>query len=256
MSDEQNTDWMAGLSDEQKTIVENNGWGSVADVIDNFKALQSHVGVPQDQILRMPQKPEDWVEFYNKLGRPEKPEGYEYETPEGGDAELTAWAKSTFHELGLSQEQAKKFFEAYDGLAAERMEKQAGSLEDKLVEQQATLKRLWGNAYEQNMGAAKTGARALGLEDSVIDALQQQIGFDGVMVAMENIGRKVGEAAYHSGQSTFDADRQLAPDAANRRIAELRGNQEFMDKWHGGDPSAQAKMDALYQMASPEAVEQ
>src|SRR5690349_14787907 len=69
-------DLAAGPSPENRAFVEAKQWGSLGDALKSHRELEAHVG----KALVPPGKDataDDWSKFYAKLGRPEKPEGYE-----------------------------------------------------------------------------------------------------------------------------------------------------------------------------------
>src|SRR5688572_23977637 len=90
-----NASWADGLDADTKGWVTGKGFdkldatAALPELIKGYRGAEKTLGVPADQILRLPgkdAKPEDWRGVYTKLGLPEKPEGYEIKAPEGQDA--------------------------------------------------------------------------------------------------------------------------------------------------------------------------
>jgi hypothetical protein len=88
---------------------------SMDDMFSQFDNAQSLIG--KKNIPTEESSPEEWGEFYNKMGRPEEASGYEFTLPEGVEAEINEEeqlaVKGMMHELGLNQKQAQRLFE-YD----------------------------------------------------------------------------------------------------------------------------------------------
>ena len=79
--------WAAGLSDDNRALVEARNW--LADdrvelnrALDAYRSLQGHldrsIPVPGDDAT-----PGEWDAFERRLGRPDTAEGYEFELPDG-----------------------------------------------------------------------------------------------------------------------------------------------------------------------------
>ena len=69
-------DWTAGLPEEMKGYVQNKGFKDPSAVVESYRNFEKLMGVPQDRMIKLPEKAEDkaaWDSIYNRLGRPEKP---------------------------------------------------------------------------------------------------------------------------------------------------------------------------------------
>lgn len=105
---------------------------------------------------------EDWTKVYNKLGRPETPEGYglSKELPEGLEFDEGMFNEFTqnIHEAGLSKKQAEKIYAWYNKKSAEVNKEITAKIEasykksvdDAVVE----LKKEWGTDYQKNLDSA------------------------------------------------------------------------------------------------------
>ncbi len=67
---------------------------SVEDLARSLTAAESKLGVPADQLLRLPTKPEETADLYRRLGAPETAEGYKIGLPENATDEDKAAVKS------------------------------------------------------------------------------------------------------------------------------------------------------------------
>lgn len=239
--------WLNGASEDVVGYVQNKGWKDPAAVIDGYRNLEKFVGVPQDKLLRLP----DWNkadkveldQFYNKLGRPADPKGYELPLPEGDSGEFAEWAKGIFHESGLTATQAKNIAAKWNEYQQQIAQKMGETGKQNFQMQEANLKREWGAAFDQEVGYAKKAAKNLGLQEGQIDALQASLGFDGLMKMMNSIGKKLGEDQFVSGGASKDGP--MTPAGAKARINALRADKDWVQKYLSGNADARAEMERL-----------
>lgn len=114
--------------------------------INAQKMIGSRIPLPKDT-----DDENAWNEVYNKLGRPNAPEGYKIERPQDSKYEYNEALEKQFlaeaHKAGLNNKQA-------NALAKWQMEKYAA---DKAADEQAIasateqLKREWGNKYDERI---------------------------------------------------------------------------------------------------------
>lgn len=115
---------------------------------------------------------DDWATFYNKLGRPNKPDDYEFDAVQWPEnmannmkellEEDTKTMKSVFHELGLTAQQAKNLQKKYVEFAFDRFnesEKAKIQMHENAVN---SLKKEWGNDYDVNAELAVRAFNRLG----------------------------------------------------------------------------------------------
>lgn len=172
--------WVAGLQvEENRALVEAKQWGSPDDALKSYRELQTHASkalVPPGEGATA----EDWSAFHAKLGRPEKPDGYEYRMPEGlsdnfaYDEALAVESRNWAHEAGLTPRQADimhgKMVQYTDALQKQHddaMLKAEGEAHRDLI-------REWGDAdtegYKRNVEMAARAARNLGVMDDLTKA--------------------------------------------------------------------------------------
>ena len=222
--------------------------------INGFRSAEKYLGVPKDQLLRIPnfEKAEqsELNSFYDRLGRPNDPKGYNIELPEGASPEFADWAKGMFHEAGVPARQAEKIAAKWNERMGGQMEQSKQEQVQRSQEQQQNLAKEWGDAFEQQTGFAKQAAGSLGISPEQIDALQQTMGYDGVMKFFANIGEKMGEPAYVGGSGGND-NAPMTPQRAQAQIKELQSDREWTAKYLAGNADARAKMDRLMKQAYP-----
>lgn len=251
--------WVEGLSSEHRGLLDAKGFKEPSHMIDAYRSLESTVGAPPDKVLKLPTKsyeeaPEEWNKVYGRLGRPEKPEGYEIKVPEGAEMDkgVLDFLTKTFHELGYSKQQGQgliqKWAQFQNGLEAQSAQANAGKKEQADLE----LRTLWGRKFEENVSASYATAAKLGFKPDEIQGLKDQFGDVRILKMFEGISKKIGEADYVGGNGP-GGDRVLTPDGAQFRLKEIQSDPNWVMKFNTGDPEAIKERDRLMAMAYPSA---
>jgi hypothetical protein len=198
-------DWTEGLDEGAIKIVDRfcEGDGDERDI--NVAKLAKGYTELHTKFSSSPKIPSEdadekqWNDFYNKLGRPEKAESYEFKKdklPEDypWDEGFEKSMKEVAHKAGINTKQfsalAEKFLE-YNGtsyLAANEASQKA--VETALGE----LKETWKDDYEQNVNIAKHAVKAVDNEDEEITKYLESTGLgdDPVFIKLfHNIGLKI-----------------------------------------------------------------
>ena len=153
-------------------------------------------------------------EFYNSLGRPDKPEGYQYQVdpatlPEGVQFfdELLANFKSEAHKLGLTPNQFKGICDYQKNLMAEQLNtNQLAVTQQRDIQYNESLKQLkteYGNELPIILKQYQNAANEYGLADVLKSA-----GLDNnldVIKALARIGEGLGEAVIPGSAATADS---------------------------------------------------
>lgn len=245
-------EWYASLPDESKGWVQNKQYRDLPTAIEAHRNLEKLVGVPANRVLKLPENLEDPTamgEVFGRLGRPDKPEGYNIKAPEGGSKELSEWAGKTFHELGLTKKQGETLFNKWNEQTSAQ---QAASLEAsklKLEQDTQALQKKWGAAYDQNSLIAAKGARKFGIDEATMDKIELAIGYQGVMELFHKFGAATGEDAFVNGGSGQGIG-AVTPEAAKSRIAQLTSDSEWSKRYLAGGGAEKAEMERLHQMAA------
>lgn len=254
--------WINGLTPEDKGYVELKGFKDPASVVNSYRNLEKLHGVPKERLLKLPEKMDDdaaMAEVFNRLGRPEKPEGYELKEFEAQNKDLAAWVRSQFHGLGLTKAQGEKFAKAWLAKTAESLTAEHTAAETAAKEaaqqQQAKLKETWGAAFDQNSKVVADFKKAIGMDPETAAAFDQALGADVsakfLHAIVEKFGIKLGEDTYRGdeggGGNSFGI---LSPDAARARLEELKSDQTWIQQWYKGDQAKRAEFDRLTRWAN------
>ena len=230
------------------------GFQSPADVIASQRGLMKLKGVPERELLRVPDKwdenPETAAAIHARLGRPEKPEGYEIPDVMVGDGDVNLandFRKWAF-ESGLTGKQAKALATQYQGALQDFATKRTEALALRDQQEEIALKAEWGGAFDENVGAGtrayQTVAKAVGLEEKDLEKLQQSLGYAKVMKLFASMGRALGE--HEPPASEPEAAFGLTPATALKRMNELTVQLQGMDRM---DPRYQQILDEKDRMS-------
>lgn len=247
-------DWLTGASEDMTAYAKNKGWKAPMDLLTSYQQLEKHMGTPADRLLRLPDfdkaEKAEMDQFFNKLGRPADPKGYEIPVPDGVPADFAEAARIKMHELGLTARQAKELAAWNNEQGAAMQAKQKEAYSQTIEQENLALRKEWGDAYDQEMGAARNAAKALGINAEQIDKLEGSLGFAGLMKMMSNIGHRIGEDKFVDGGSG-SSNGALTPAGAQARIKQLQGDKDWTSKYLSGNIQARAEMERLMKFAYP-----
>lgn len=233
-------------------------------LVKSYISAQEMVGKNKVVVPGENAKPEEWNEFFGKLGRPDAPDKYGLKKPdklpEGFDIQEDFLKNlgGMFHEAGLTARQANTLFSKYIDTAVNEYTTAAKEANLRANEKIAELKREWGAAYDANIDKAKRAVRAF-LDDNGIKWLEQN-GLNNdpqMMRVFANIGEKLGEPPADKGDgggnSMFGP---ITPAAAKAEIAQKMSDSEFMniymDRYHPRHSWAIEQMTRLHRFAHPD----
>lgn len=119
--------------------------------------------------------PEQMNEFYNKLGRPETPDKYEFEDklPEGWkiDEKLDTEYRGLAHEIGLTPAQAQKLRTFYNGAVETAYNNNQKDVQTRLAQDHeknvGLIKEMWGADYKAKTKIAMNTAKGVLSQDTL-----------------------------------------------------------------------------------------
>lgn len=115
-------------------------------------------------------------DYLDKLGKvreaPETPDAYEFQLPEDANPELVNSFKTWAHEQGLSNDQAAGLVNQWQGF----VEKQQESMQQAEADGIESLKKEWGNHFNENVQTANTAIQKVCEKAGVeYDAVKQAL---------------------------------------------------------------------------------
>lgn len=241
-----NATWDAGLSDDNRALVEAKAWHgedgvALNSALDAYRSLEARLGnsipVPGDNATAG-----DWDAFERRLGRPDTAEGYEFALPDGlpddfpYSEDLAGRFRDWAFRAGMPANAAQSLHDDYvrelAGLRRAEVERLAAAEE----QSHRDLVSAWGEAdsepYRRNVMLADRAMHRLGLNEVLRDA--GLIATDGgvrdarIATALAKIGNTLyAEDSLHGGAG--DGDNPFAGDNPNlteqsRLIREARAD--------------------------------
>jgi len=248
-------DWTSTLAPEQRAVVEAKQWKSPGDVLTGYANMEKLMGAPADRLLRLPadDKPESWAPIHDRLGRPKTPDEYQLPLPEGDNGEFAKVAAGWFHEQGIPKKAAQAIAAKWNDFAKQSVEKTTAERQSKVEASRAALQAEWKTDYDKNVAVAQQAAPKLGFTKEVVDALEDKLGYDGVMKFVHALGAKLGEHGFHSsGTPSGTSGFGTSVEAAKAEITALRSDGDFIRRMAEGDSVAVSKWKTLHQQAFPD----
>jgi len=212
MADEGTTDgWRAQLPDDLKENEAFTGFEKIGDFANAYlkkgKTQTDLEGKLTNsvQLLKDDASDEDRATFFSKIGRPDKPEGYEFkkpDLPEGitYDENQEKEFRNTCHTLGLSKGQATGIYDNFHQYVIKSFQALDGKRKQIRNEAEIKLKADWGDKYTENVEISRRAAKALGGEEFITFMDQSGLGDNPIMVkTFHDIGTKILEDAILKG---------------------------------------------------------
>lgn len=233
------------------------GWKGPSDLLGSYVNLEKLVGAPPEQIIRLPKDMthESMLPVYDRLGRPKTAAEYKLDTIKGSDPEMSKLAAGWFHEAGAPVSMATKVVEKWNAYVGEIVTKSQADYKTKVDQDKVALRGEWGDKHDSNLALAKQAAAAFGINETVVNALEKQLGYAGTHKFLHAVGSKIGEAEFVQGGGQRSDFGGLTPESAQAQITALRGDRNFAARFNSSDPvvrgEAQSQMARLNKIAYP-----
>lgn len=199
---------------------------ALAKVLPMYRGAESKLGVPADKLLRMPKDDNDaegFMQIMTKLGRPEKPEDYGIQAPEGDAGEFLKTATGWFHELGIPKRQAAglatKWNEHVQATQNADMERWNARHDEEIT----ALKAEWkGEDFDKNMDLARRVMGAMGYNADQLKAIERAVGPKAMLMGFQKFGSAIGEHRF-----VGDGNANFGGGSIDDQIAALRRDPEY-----------------------------
>ena len=239
----------------------------LAGLAKGYHGAQKLIGVPKDQLLRLPadDKPESWAPIYDKLGRPEKPEGYVLNGPDGKpiDPKQAESLYKAAHEAGVSQKQIEKLYgwlQETSGAAQTAQQAEAQRAAEAAVTE---LKTELGGAFDQRVERAKGAVKQLDADLKLGGKLAETLEKAGlannpaVFKVFDHIAAQLAEDGKLAGKGGQQDNSLKSPAEARQHIAAKQQDKNFMARYLNksapGHAEAVAEMADLYKQSTAQA---
>lgn len=217
-----------------------------------YRELEKHIGVPPDQILRMPKadKPDEVKAFWSKLGAAEAKDydlsGVKFKG-EPLEQSFADALRASFAANFVPKDRAA-IIAADVAKHIESQQSQAATVDaGKLAADKEALKAKWGANYEYNKMKAMDGARITGIKPESIALLEQHLGYADTMEHFRKLGMGVREADFIEGQRGPNGQ-PVTQEGAVSKKAELMADKAWVARFLAGGAAETREMTALNTM--------
>lgn len=243
---------------ETQGMFKNKGWDTKTpteaahEAAKSYREAERYLGVPKDQIVRMPKDAADaagWKVFNERIGVPADAKGYDFKDVKFADgtaldASFIEAIAPALQSAGVSKDRAPEVIKAVvkfmDGAeATENAESTA-----KLAVERDLVQKNWGNNMEANKFIVRQAVMKLGLTESVVDALEKTAGYSGTMNALLKIGQQMGEDRFVQ-TPPGGTPGIMTRDQAAARLTELKADSGWVKKFNDGDSHTNREFDNL-----------
>tara|TARA_Y100000310_G_scaffold237539_1_gene240827 strand:+ start:103 stop:939 length:837 start_codon:yes stop_codon:yes gene_type:complete len=223
---------------------------SVDKLAKSYVNAVKMIGGNPDNMVAIPDEGEKWDDFYNKIGRPEKANDYEFGDENG---ELDGFREFA-HDTGLTQDQANNILKLYGDIQEEQEESQQNSLEELRTNTTMELQKEWGKNFDGKMDYAKRAFAQFASPE--LSQLMDESGMGNhpeMLRVFAKVGELMGEDSLVVGTGLGSS--QLSPEQAQQEIQALYSDKEFSKSYRDNkDPAhktAMSKMERLFKQAYP-----
>lgn len=229
-------------------------------LVKSYVSATEMVGGRREDFIRLPgaDDAEGWNGVFGRLGRPEKPDGYEFKAPDGVtvDPALQGAFGDTAHKLGLTKAQAAGLYDWFNGQSGSAAQAAEQARLDREQAGIAALQREWGAAFNDKLAAAKAAVNTLAGDEFAAYLNETRLGNDPRMIKlMAQIGANLAEDGKLPGGGGGPGNGPLSPAEARQQIAALTQDKGFMEQYlRGPDHTRKAaveRMARLHQFANP-----
>ena len=154
---EQQVDFKSLIPEDYKEEKSLQNFSNMDDFVKSYLHSQKLVGADKIPVPNKMATDEDWKAVYDRLGRPETPDGYKYDLPKETKLEektLKAFSEEA-HKLGLLPKQAQGIINYYNSLAEQTEQAATVNEEASRAEAEVQLRKEYGPAYDLKIAQAR-----------------------------------------------------------------------------------------------------
>jgi len=159
--------WRDFLSDEYKVHPSLKDYKDANALAKSHINLQKLLGGDKIPAPKEDWTPEQWKEFYGRLGRPDTPDKYQFKLADGfpADEALVKDMVAIMHEDGLTQKQAASILEKYSIKMAGAIKAQQDADAAAAKEAITALQKEYGEKFQEATNYARYAVKELGDSD-------------------------------------------------------------------------------------------
>jgi hypothetical protein len=235
--------WYGDVSAESISDIEANNWNGVEDVIKGYKDLKN-----QGSDFKIPDgsNSDEMNSFYNKLGRPDTIDGYDFDMVEVDHDSSFKGFKEAAHRNGLTSTQAEGMYKDFDNFVKTEYEQADIKVKEENEKTIAELKQEWGKDYEGKMEGARKAFADMGLDDNIAEDVGKLLGVGNTVKLFDALANGSKEHQFLDDGGATGTTEQAIQD----EIYEITHKPEYMDD--NKNKLLVRRVTALYKQLHPE----
>src|SRR6516164_5806317 len=251
--------WYDGVPTETLGWLQNKGVelanpkDALIRIADQYRSAERYIGVPADQLLRIPQpnaSEADRRAFLTRLGVPSTAAEYDLSTVKFADgtelaADFVTTLRDAFASANVAKDKAAAIAAAIVRFEEAKEANAVASNDLRLAEQRGLMERNWGVNKDFNLLTAMNGARRLGITDEQVNALRGTLGEYQTMEMFRRIGAATSEDNFVEGSQATGAPTTLP--GAQAELNRLMADDALGRRLTAGDVEARRQFEALIQ---------
>lgn len=250
-----------GIDADLMGHMQNKQWDKMTSQQAAVAAARAHreaekmIGVPANQLVRLPTDANDangWNAVWSRLGKPTDAKDYDFSAVKIGDKPLEQgvadFLRQSAFALNLSKDGALRYAQEY---AKHQTDTASAALADRtatVAAQRDELKANWKVNYDANMLVAQAAAKALGVSEAEIAALENTVGYSKTMEMFRAIGSKIGEDKFISSDTPSGGI--MTREQAVARMNTLKADSAWAKRYMEGGAAENRELQDLMRIAT------
>ena len=248
---EQQVDFQSLIPEDYKEEKSLQNFSNMNDFVKSYLHSQKLVGADKIPVPNKMATDEDWKAVYDRLGRPETPDGYKYNLPKETKLEestLKAFSEEA-HKFGLLPKQAEGIINYYNSIAEQSEQAATVNEEAARAEAEAELRKEYGPAYDLKIAQARNLATNTFGQDFLRDTKLADGSVLGnhpqVVRAFADLASKISEDGIVQGEATS----AMTVKEIDGEIESLtQPGSAYWDKTHINHRKAVSEVQRLYEL--------
>lgn len=220
----------------------------------SFIHAQKQIGADKVALPGKNATQEDWDNFYQKIGRPEKADDYGLKPGEKStiDEEFMKPFAEAAHKAGLTPAQAQKLVSWFDEANGQKLQASTEAQEAKFKEDLTALKKEWGGAFNQNLNVGEMALNEYA-PDGFMEWAQEKGLTDDIMFTkfLHSVGAKTLAEDKIKGDGAPGGKARLSPAEAKMKLDAIHADSNH--PYYKGDKAAKQEVRELYEQMNTKA---
>lgn len=236
----------SSLQGEELGFVQNKGWKTVGDMLQSYRNLEKLRGVPENELLRLPQNPkqEDLQAIYKRLGAPDKYEDYGIEVKNEDDAPFVKNLLIAMQRAGLNKAQAKELNDTYETNLRSYLEELNNRIKARDTVQEQELDKMWGKDAVLNRELCRKVAAKLGFTEEQNVKMKEVFGgpkgqYEFLYKLSSLVNEDLGKGLSAPGSASLGI---VTPDQARARRSVLMSDSDWVERYMNGSEECREEM--------------